>query len=331
LTKQQELLDSNGYPIEFGCAFTPIIHTNREKACQFRLKEWDFYQISDESYTLQVTYGHVSYAGAINVCLFGYNNERYEVTLPLIFPFGSLNLPPKADTPYHLFKHTKNFKLDITHSGEGERNITFRAKSTKHGDCSIDLKLTYPKTDEGILVVTPFKNKKHFYHNYKQNCWRAEGTIVMGGKTHTFTPPKAFGLIDWGRGVLPYIHSWWWGCGSTDMDGNRLGFNIGEFGDTHFATENTLFYNGKAHKLADIAYKKMGGYNDKMVFTSTDDRFEMVFTPIYDNYTNLNLLVAHNRCHQVFGYWSGTVILDDSTIIQVKDMFAFVEFAKNRW
>ena len=36
---------------------------------------------------------------------------------------------------------------------------------------------------------------------------------------------------------------------------NEIGFNIGYgFGDTSNATENMVFYNGKAHKLEDVKF-----------------------------------------------------------------------------
>ncbi len=38
-----------------------------------------------------------------------------------------------------------------------------------------------------------------------------------------------------------------------------------------------------------------------------------------------------NKCHQVFGKFSGTAVLDDGREIEVKDMVAFAEHAVNQW
>jgi len=69
----------------------------------------------------------------------------------------------------------------------------------------------------------------------------------------------------------------------------------------------------------------------KKVFTSDGGRFEMEFTPIYDRYTETKLLFVDTRCHQLFGKWNGRAVLDDGTVIEVKDLTAFVEHAVNRW
>lgn len=330
--KNGDLLNPDGSPKAFGCAFAPVINTNREYARpKLRLKEWDFYQISNDFCTLQVTFGHISYAGAINATLFTHDgHHRFALTIPLIFPCDSLKLPHSEDKFYNIKKYTSGMCAEL-YVSEEKRTISVTACNKRYGDCHINITLTPPKTDEGILVVTPFEKPNQFYHNYKQCCMPCEGEAVFGDFKTEFNPNDSFGLIDWGRGVLPYTHAWWWGNGSTLVDGNRFGFNIGVFGNNRFATENTLFFNGKAQKLADITYTRGNNYTDDYVFSETDGRFQMTMTPVFDNYTETNLIVAHNRCHQVFGKWNGTVILDNGTTLKIKDMLAFIEEARNRW
>lgn len=329
LLKSQVLLSEEGTPLQFGYAHKPVIVNNADKIKHpFRYKEWDFYQISNSDWTLQITFGHVSYAGAINAVLFDYQGNKYEATLPLILPMRSLGLAETATTPCKLQKHTKNYHIDIE-VGKGIRKFAVNAL-TKNGSCKIDLTLSYPEDTDGILVVTPFQKPYEFYHNYKQCCMRAEGFAAFGDIKAVFTKDQSFGLIDWGRGILPYAHTWWWGNGSTEINGNLFGFNIGVFGNTANATENTLFYNGKAHKLGKISYTR-ADYMSPWQFYSEDKRFEMTFTPLFDNDTKIRLLWVNNRCHQVFGYFNGVAVLNDGTEIIVKDMLAFVEEAKNRW
>ena len=35
--------------------------------------------------------------------------------------------------------------------------------------------------------------------------------------------------------------------------------------------------------------------------------------------------------HQVFGRFNGTAVLDDGTVIEVKDMIGFAEKVHNKW
>jgi len=186
-----------------------------------------------------------------------------------------------------------------------------------------------------IVMATPFdEDKRFFYYNHKINCMPADGVVRIGDREYRFSPGDAFGLLDWGRGVWPYRHEWFWGNGSGYINGKRFGFNIGYgFGDTSAATENVLFYDGTAHKLSHVYFDLPGGggYMAQKIFTSDDGRFEMVFTPIYDRYTETKLLFVDTHCHQLFGKWNGKVVLDDGTVLEVKDLVAFVEHAVNKW
>ena len=97
-------------------------------------------------------------------------------------------------------------------------------------------------------------------------------------------------MLDWGRGVWTYKNTWYWGSASGLVDGERFGFNIGYgFGNTSAASENMLFYKGRAHKLSQVIFHIPGDggratpdYMRPWTFTSDDGRFEMDYTPVLD-------------------------------------------------
>lgn len=101
------------------------------------------------------------------------------------------------------------------------------------------------------------------------------------------------------------------GSASGCLDGKSFGFNIGYgFGDTSAATENMLFYEGKAHKSEHVPFNiphREGkfDYLAPWTFTSSDGRFELEFVPILDrkDYTSLGVIASDQ--HQVFGLFSG--------------------------
>ena len=67
-------------------------------------------------------------------------------------------------------------------------------------------------------------------------------------------------------------------------------------------------------------------------FHEENGRFEMTFTPFYDNHSDLNILeLAGTDGHQVHGMFDGTVTLDDGTVIPVHNFYAFCEQVNNRW
>ena len=188
-----------------------------------------------------------------------------------------------------------------------------------------------------MVICTPFEKDAHFYYNQKINCMRAEGTVQLGSDTYTFEPDSAFGVLDWGRGVWTYHNTWYWGSASGLVDGVDFGFNIGYgFGDTSAATENMLFYNGKAHKLNNVTFNipKKNGKEDYLkpwTFTSDDGRFEMDFFPIINRASCTDVKLIKSDQNQVFGRFTGTAILDDGTRLAVKDLLGFAEKVENKW
>lgn len=73
------------------------------KANPLRIKEWDFYQITDERYTMQMTIGTLSYGGMSGVTLFDrQTGERFECNDLALLPFDKYHLPDQyGDSPHH--------------------------------------------------------------------------------------------------------------------------------------------------------------------------------------------------------------------------------------
>jgi hypothetical protein len=57
----------------------------------------------------------------------------------------------------------------------------------------------------------------------------------------------------------------------------------------------------------------------------------MTFQPLIDRHSNTNPLILQSNQHQVFGHFSGKVILDNGQEIRVRDLLGFAEKAYNRW
>ena len=161
--------------------------------------------------------------------------------------------------------------------------------------------------------------------------------IRYKNKEYVCTLEDTFAVLDWGRGVWTYDNTWYWGSASGLADGVPFGFNIGYgFGDTSAASENALFYGGKIHKLSRITFEipvKDGkeDYLSPWTFTSDDGRFDMAFSPILDRAACIDLKLLISDQHQVFGRFTGKAVLDDGTVIRVRDLTGFAEKVHNRW
>ena len=148
-----------------------------------------------------------------------------------------------------------------------------------------------------------------------------------------------FAVLDWGRGVWTYKNTWYWGSASGLVDGERFGFNIGYgFGNTSAASENMLFYKGRAHKLSQVTFhipgdggRRTPDYMQPWTFTSDDGRFEMDYTPVLDRASCSDVGLIKSDQHQVFGVFNGRAVLDDGTVLNVKGLPGFAEKVINKW
>ena len=109
------------------------------------------------------------------------------------------------------------------------------------------------------------------------------------------------------------------------LDDVSFGFNLGYgFSDRSCASENAIIYDRRIHKLDEVVFTiPPSSYTDPWTITSNDNRFEMKFKPVVDRTSNINLLLVKSIQHQVFGYFTGTAVLDDGTKLEIKDFPGF--------
>jgi hypothetical protein len=277
---------------------------------------------------LQFTIGHAAYAGQVCAMLFDYAQgvKLAEKGTLLALPFGSLHMPENAEKD-HVLKFGKKDKYMSFEADGDQRHLSCRWE-----DFEADLVLTRQNRNSLVINIPFDESPKAFYYNHKINCMTAEGTVKYGGKQYTFTPDKAYGLLDWGRGVWPFHNEWYWSNGTGRVNGEIFGFNLGRgFGNTEAATENILFYGNTVHKLGEVRFELGEDYMKPWYIHDLEGRLELTLTPSYDRTTRTKLLWVDNCCHQMFGGFKGTVVLDDGIRLEIKDLNSFAEHAVNNW
>jgi hypothetical protein len=341
IEKRHPLLNEKGELIECGYANSLILDYDRKaiKASKWRIKEWDYYLITNEKYAVALTIADNSYMGLDSISLLDLTENPWEKTVSKMqaFTWGKKNLPSTSESGDVFSKGKKHF---IKYINKGnERHISFEMKNfldkkTIKGEFIIE-----SPNEDSMVIVTPYKeDKKAFYYNQKINCMPTSGRVQLGDKIYEFSKEDTFACLDWGRGVWLRKGVWYWGTCSSLHKGERFGFNIGYgFGDTSAASENMIFYKGKAHKLdlvdINIPKDEKGKYDymKPWVITSNDKRFEMTFEPILDRKANINILIIGSDQHQVFGKISGKAVLDDGEVLEIENCLCAVEHIKNKW
>lgn len=336
ITNSGNLLDQNGGLVQKGWASNLILNYDRKmiKAPAFKIKEWDYYCVLSNERGVSLTIADNGYLGFVAVTIFDLvKPAEISKSVMLPFPMGAFKMPESSKNGDIRFEN-KNLKLEFIKTKNQRELIIFFKDFHKGETLEGSILLKQDEEMESMVIATPFAENKHaFYYNQKINCMSAKGELTCGNDRLSFNPNNSFGVLDWGRGVWTYSNTWHWGSASGIINEKPFGFNIGYgFGDTSAATENMLFYDGKAHKLNEVKFHIPD--NDYLIpwkFTSNDSRFEMDFTPIIDRYSNTNILIIESNQHQVFGRFTGKAILDDGTVLEIKDLIGFAEKVKNRW
>ena len=337
-TEPTQMLAEDGTLLVKGWARHNVFDYDRYHVkATLRRKEWDFYQISNGRYMAQISFANISLGGYVSAVLVDLRAGKTisNTMSPFIGGKDKYVLPPKGDVP--------NFvKMDI-----GKASFCFDTKEDsrtlffKMNDVECNFQMDIMPGLENMTTVLPFKgHPDRYFMTTKQMCMPCEGTFRFGDQTVEFTKDDTFCSLDWGRVCTPYALVWYWGSGSTylyDKDGNKhtFGFEITwGIGDESNATETCMFYDGKAHKFGAVdveTFPKPDKYMEPWKFLSEDGRFNLTMTPFYDHHSDLNVLVMRMHSHQVHGLWNGTVTLDDGTVLEIKDMYAFCEYVENRW
>lgn len=305
------------------------------KAHKMRIKEWDYYIVVDnDGYAFSATVADNRYMGLTNSNFFDFNNgEKYGFLNPLIFPMGKMNMPTDSSKGDIYYKNS-HCSVAFIHENGGRHLTGHYKKCPLHGELDFDLFLYQEKKDDTMVIATPWENDKTaFYYNQKINCMPAEGYVKLDGRTHIFSPDKNFGTLDWGRGVWTYDNTWYWGSGNGYVNGKRFGYNIGYgFGNTTAASENMIFYDGKCNKIDRVLFEiPENDFMQPWKFISSDGRFDMDFYPIYDNKSLMSAIFISQNSHQVFGRMNGKAVLDDGTVLEVRNLLAFAERVRNRY
>ena len=337
-TKDTPLLAADGTLLAAGWARKNVFCYDRDSVKHvMRRKEWDFYQISDGSCMLQISFANISLGGYASAVLVDLKAGKTLISdmAPFVGGKDRYVLPSRGDTPNRVHYRIGKALFEAV-TGETRRTLRY-----ENGNLKAEIAMEIMPGLENITTVLPFEGfPDRYFMTTKQNCMPCEGYIEKDGVRQEFKKADSFCILDWGRVCTPYSLVWYWGNGSGWVDGpdgrkHLFGFEITwGIGDESNATETCIFYDGKAHKIGAVdveTFPKPDKYMDPWKFVSEDGRFNLTMHPFYDHHSDLNIGVMRMHSHQVHGLWSGTVTLDDGLLLEIRDFYAFCEYVENRW
>lgn len=337
ITISTPLLNKNGILDNPGYANSLLWEYDRSlvKHSKLKIKEWDYYYVGNEQYAICLTIADNGYFGVASASLINFmDNKEITKMVTTLLPLGKFNLPNTSASGITEFSNKRISMRFITTGKTRELHCEF---NKFHKGETLTVNITLDETyDDHMVIATPFDKPHFFYYNQKINGLRPNGYATLGSTTYTFDQ-SFYGLLDWGRGVWTYDNTWYW-ASATDMQDNiPIGLNLGYgFGNNDVATENAFYINGIMHKLLDVKFHipKKGSKEDYMspwIINDSNGLINLTFSPILNRHSDTNLIFIRSNQNQVFGYFSGTVKLNDNETFEIKRMFGFAEKVHNKW
>lgn len=342
VTQAKALLDKKGHITEEGWARKPLWQYKRKdiKAGRLAIKEWDYYALinQEQGYAVTATFSDLGYAAVFAISYTDLTRKACAQTDAIkFFPLGKLGLSPTSTEDNQVSWANEKIRFSFVKKGEN-RHLMFACPSLvlPDGRVGLDVNVTLKQKPEmeSINIATSWKEKRSaFYLNEKVNCMPVEGSIRRGLDKETLLVGETWGVLDWGRGRWTYQNRWYWSSASGLLENIPFGFNLGYgFSDRSPASENVLFYDGVIHKLDEVTFHiPEDDYLLPWKVTSSDNRLYLDFEPAVDRNSTTNFLLIQSRQHQVFGLFSGTVVLDDNSELTLTDFPGFAEDVYNRW
>jgi hypothetical protein len=336
-----ELLSGDGRLLKEGWARKPLWRYDRKKiaATWLRIKEWDYYHIfsSDRKCGINFTLSDLGYASLFAITWIDLEKRAfYQADSLGVLPRGRLGFPPDSLTG-DIYYADARLSISVTIKGD-ERRIVAECPRFPYNGRSVrlhaDLVLKGDVTQNSLAIATSWKeNRRAFYYNHKVNCLRAEGVVQIDDERYGFEAGRSYGGLDWGRGRWTYKNRWYWGSLSGLLNGELFGFNIGYgFSDRTPASENAVFYKNEVHKLDQVEWVfDPTDYLKPVRVTSNDGAFEMNFEPAVDRNSAVNLAIIKSVQHQVFGYFTGEIRLQNGERLHIEAMPGFIEDVLNWW
>jgi len=288
-----------------------------------RRKRWDFWGLTGPGCAMNVVVADVDYVGITGVWFCDFATGR-SIEKGSVSPLGRRMALPETVGGAPISSRARSLDLEMS---EEERGTRIRVASS---GIEADVLVVRPDWHESLGVVIPWSAKRFQYTN-KDVARPAEGWARWKGENFEFS----WGCLDFGRGKWPYRTRWNWGAGAGVVDGVTVGVQVGgKWTDGTGMTENALVVDGKLSKISEDlvwAYDTSNWLRPWRIRTPRSDRVDLTFTPIHDKATRLQLGALSQRVDQCFGTYSGRIVPDGGSSLQVEGLFGWAEEATWRW
>ncbi len=314
-------------PDAVGWTRTPLIRTDgigRGLRGRGRNKRWEYWAVTTPTHIVSVVTSDIDYAAVHGIWLLDRATGE-AVSHDAIGVLGGSSTLPGTLGEGPVRARTKDVKIAIDEIDNGTR---IRARGAR---IELDVVAHRPPGHESLGVVVPWSDSR-FQYTVKDVARPATGTIWLDGVAHDVASGQSWATLDHGRGRWPYDVRWNWGAGSGLVDGRAIGIQVGgQWTDGTGSVENALVVDGHLSKISEELVWEYDRDDWMSTWRVHGETVDLEFHPFHLKRSVTDLKVFASRTHQCFGHWSGTVLDDTGTDVEVRHIVGWAEDVHNRW
>jgi hypothetical protein len=334
ITEPVSVLDDAGRPLNFGWARSGCFSYDHGliRSPRRKISEGDRYVLISPTHEVLFEILDDGYLGCLFMSVVSLKDKKTSAqTLTTPFSLGCFDLPASSESPSIKFRQKDAFVNFAVMDG-GVRIIKIDIPGFSHRlSLRGEVVLSPPDGAESLYTHMPWRGKGQAFSLLRRSPWfYAEGVIQFGTAKLVFTRGSGWGIFDWHRGVRPRSDLSFWAAGCGQVEGRQAGFSLGyNSADSGLGTENAFFLDGRLHKLDRVSFHIPSERIMPWRFTSNDNCLEMIFEPQQERDESRQMFFYSYRRRQLFGTFSGKVVLDDGSELDFQDITGLAERRKS--
>lgn len=287
----------------------------------FHYKQFQFICVTGPDWLLAVAIADIRYANSGFAYLYQFDSNE-TVSKGLLLP-GALGCrmsdsPSKGEAQQQFGAYKVAIKTNATH---WQLNI-----DTKE----LKACLTIAKANQMPLALCAPTGYNGWTYTEKSNALAVSGTVELQGKTLDLT--LALAGYDFSAGFMRRQTSWRWASINAMVEGKAFGLNMAAGVNETGLCENALWFNGQIQHLSPASF----------VFDRKDDKkpwqisslcgeIQLEFQPLYCRQEKVNIGLLASNFRQYVGLYTGFVLLQNGSRLQLDKVKGLAEDHYAKW
>ena len=287
----------------------------------FNYKQFQFICVTGSDWLLAVAIADIRYANSGFAYLYNFDSNQ-TISQGLLLP-GALGCQ-MSDSPSagEAKQHFAAYKVAIkTSATDWQLNI-----DTKE----LKANLIITKASQMPLALCAPTGYNGWTYTEKSNALAVSGTLEFQGKTLDLA--QALANYDFSSGFMRRQTSWRWASINAMIEGKAFGLNMAAGVNETGLCENALWFNGQIQHLSPASF----------IFDRKDDtkawqvsslcgEVQLEFTPLYCRQEKVNIGLLASNFRQYVGLYTGFVVLQNGTKLQLNAVKGLAEDHYAKW